>query len=163
MSPMRASESDRERTIRALHDGCADGRLSTSTLEQRVEQALAARSVDELRQLTLDVKRVPRVRAWLSQTLSGRSDAAAPEGACLWLDGIGKRPFVFGRSRASDLVLSGDTVSRRHAQIVRTDHGFVLRDLGSLNGTWLAGRRVGQVEVAPGDVIELGDVPVRLL
>jgi hypothetical protein len=163
MSRVRASEHEREKTIRVLHDGCADGRLSTSTLEQRVERALAARSVDELRQLTLDVKRVPRVRAWLSQTLSGRSAAVAPEGACLWLEGIGKRPFVFGRSRASDLVLAGDTVSRRHAQIARSGDRFVLRDLGSLNGTWLGGRRVGQVEVAAGDVIELGDVPVRLL
>jgi pSer/pThr/pTyr-binding forkhead associated (FHA) protein len=53
-------------------------------------------------------------------------------------------------------------VARLHAQIVRTPEGFVLTDLGSTNGTWLAGRRVGQVEVAAGDVVRLGEQPLRL-
>jgi pSer/pThr/pTyr-binding forkhead associated (FHA) protein len=46
---------------------------------------------------------------------------------------------------------------------VRTAEGFVLSDLGSTNGTWIAGRRVGQLEVTPGDIVCLGELPLRLL
>jgi hypothetical protein len=163
MSRVRASERERDKTIRVLRDGCAEGRLSASTLEQRVERALAAGSVDELRQLTLDVKRVSRLKVSLSQLVTLRRPAAPPEEACLWLEGIGPRPFVVGRSREADLVVCDESVSRRHAHIVRTTDGFMLADLGSTNGTWLSGRRVGQVEVSAGDLIELGELPLRLL
>jgi hypothetical protein len=155
---MRASDREREATLRHLHDGRVDGRLSTETFEARVERALTARSGGELRELTADVSRVSRVRAWLAGAL--RSEPV-PE-ACVWLRAVGQRPFVLGRSRQADFVVAEDTVSRRHAQIVRTPDGFVLTDLGSTNGTWLAGRRVGQVEVAAGDVVRLGDMPLRL-
>jgi FHA domain/Domain of unknown function (DUF1707) len=155
---MRASDREREATIRHLHDGRADGRLSTETFEARIERALTARSGDELRELTADVSRVSRLRAWLAGALRSQPEAVA----CLWLSAVRERPFVVGRSRQADFVVGEDTVSRRHAQIVRTPEGFLLSDLGSTNGTWLAGRRVGQVEVAAGDVIWLGDLPLRL-
>ena len=157
---MRASDREREATIRVLHDGRAEGRLSTSTFEERVERALAARSATELRELTLDVKRVSRLRAWLGR---GRTAVAPRVPSCLRLADVGERPFVIGRSRRADLVVGDDTVSRLHAQVVRTVEGFVLSDLGSTNGTWMAGRRVGQVEVAPGDVVCLGELPLRLV
>lgn len=163
MPLVRASERERDQTIRVLHDGCAEGRLSASTLESRVERALGAKTVDELRQLTDDVERVSRLKVWLSQVLTVARRSPAPRAACLWLEGIGPRPLVVGRSREADLVVSDETVSRRHAQIVRTTDGFMLADLGSTNGTWLDGRRVGQVEVAAGDVVVLGNVPLRLL
>jgi pSer/pThr/pTyr-binding forkhead associated (FHA) protein len=35
-------------------------------------------------------------------------------------------------------------------------------DLGSSNGTWLMGRRVGRARVTPGDELVLGDCPVVL-
>lgn len=163
MSPMRPSERERDATIRVLHDGCAQGRLSATTLEQRVEHALAARSVDDLHRLTADVERVSRLKAWLSRSARLWPPRKDAPGACLWLEGIGPRPFVLGRSGEADLVVRDDSVSRRHAQIVRTPDGFVLCDLGSTNGTWLAGRRVGQVQLVPGDVIELGNVPLRMI
>ena len=162
MSSVRASERERERTLRVLHDGCADGRISVTTLEQRVERALAARSIDELRRLTIDVKPVSRLRAWLAQVMTLHAHSAAAGAACLWLEDVGARPFVVGRSRKADFVISDECVSRRHAHIVRTADGFVLVDLGSTNGTWLGGRRVGEVAVAAGDVIELGKVELRL-
>ena len=159
MSAVRPSEHERDKTLSVLREGCAEGRLSDSTLEHRIERALAARTVAELRQLTVDIERVSHVKTWLTR----RPARPTPEQARLWLDGIGTRPFLLGRSREADLVLRDESVSRRHAQIVRTSDGFMLADLGSTNGTWLGGRRVGEVEVAPGDVIELGDHPLRLL
>lgn len=163
MSRVRASERERDKTIRVLHDGCAEGRLSPSTLEERVERALAAKSVDELHQLTVDVNRVSRLKVWLSHALATPWRSPVPRGACLWLEGIGARPFVVGRSSKADLVVSDKSVSRRHVQIVRTTDGFMLADLSSTNGTWMSGRRVAQIVVAAGDTVELGHVPLRLL
>ncbi len=61
-----------------------------------------------------------------------------------------------GTDTSSDLVLSDPTVSRRHAEIERTSRGFVVRDLGSRNGTFLEAHQVLQAFVQPGDRIQLG-------
>jgi hypothetical protein len=156
---MRVSDREREATIRVLRDGRADGRLSTETFEGRVVQALTARHATELRQLTADVRRVSAVRARLAHALRSRP---APAVASLRLGDVGDRPFVVGRSRSADLVLGADSVSRRHAQLVRRGDEYLLTDLGSTNGTWIGGRRVGEIEVVPGDLLRLGDLPLRL-
>jgi hypothetical protein len=70
--------------------------------------------------------------------------------------------MVIGRSDAAGLQIpiSGDPyVSRHHAEVIRLDDGWGVRDLGStngtkLNGTPLAGTEVKRIEA--GDVIELG-------
>ncbi len=51
-------------------------------------------------------------------------------------------PVNIGRSEASDIFLDDVTVSRNHACIVRVHEGLVLRDLGSLNGTYVNRRRI---------------------
>ncbi len=61
-----------------------------------------------------------------------------------------------GTDTTCDLVLTDPTVSRRHAEIERTSRGFVVRDLGSRNGTLLEGHRVLQAYVQPGDHLQLG-------
>ena len=47
-------------------------------------------------------------------------------------------------------------VSRYHAQIVRDGHGPLVRDLGSTNGTAVAGRVVAEDRLADGDTLSLG-------
>ena len=47
-------------------------------------------------------------------------------------------------------MFADDTVSRRHAELRLHDGRWMLRDLGSSNGTWVNGRRVMEAEVAPG-------------
>ncbi|WP_027141130.1 FHA domain-containing protein [Pseudofrankia saprophytica] len=64
------------------------------------------------------------------------------------------RPFVVGRSAASDLVLSDGRVSRRHLLIEPAHDGWAVVDLSS-NGTWHDGRRVRRVELT-------GQVRLRL-
>jgi hypothetical protein len=159
---VRASDREREATLRVLGDGRAEGRLSTSTFEERVERALTARTTGELRQLTVDVERLTAVRAWWAQVRGSKPAEAAPEEASVCLDELGPGPFRVGRSGEADLVVRDLTVSRLHAQILHTPDGFVLTDLGSTNGTWLGGRRVGQVEVVPGDAVLLGDLTLHL-
>ncbi len=65
---------------------------------------------------------------------------------------------VLGRSHDCDLILPDVLLSRRHAEIERTDRGWVLRDLGSLNGTRLNGVRVaGDQALHDGDVFVMSD------
>ena len=51
-----------------------------------------------------------------------------------------------GRHPDSDIFLDDVTVSRRHAEVTRNDRGYEVRDVGSLNGTYVDHERV---EVAP--------------
>jgi pSer/pThr/pTyr-binding forkhead associated (FHA) protein len=70
--------------------------------------------------------------------------------------------MVIGRSSSCQLVLADDTVSRRHAELRIQDGRWLLRDLGSSNGTWVNGRRVVEAEVRPGDTVHLGGCQIRL-
>src|SRR5215218_7159954 len=51
----------------------------------------------------------------------------------------GRGPWTVGRSQECDIVVSDPNVSRKHARLSRADNGFVVEDLGSTNGTLLAG------------------------
>jgi len=62
---------------------------------------------------------------------------------------------VIGR-RNADLVLDDPDVSRQHAVIERYERGYLLRDLGSTNGSYVNGQRTDAEMLHPGDVIELG-------
>ncbi len=61
-----------------------------------------------------------------------------------------------GAENLNDLVLTDQTVSRRHAELERTARGFVVRDLGSRNGVFLEGHQVLQAFVKPGDKLMVG-------
>jgi pSer/pThr/pTyr-binding forkhead associated (FHA) protein len=56
------------------------------------------------------------------------------------------RLIVLGRHWQNDIVIKGPTVSRRHAYIVETPRGVVLRDLNSANGTYVNGGKIGTNE-----------------
>jgi pSer/pThr/pTyr-binding forkhead associated (FHA) protein len=62
-----------------------------------------------------------------------------------------------GRHPESDIFLDDITVSRRHVEITQKDAGtFVLRDVGSLNGTYVNRERIDEVPLAPGDEVQIG-------
>ncbi|RLP09474.1 ATP-binding cassette domain-containing protein [Propionibacterium australiense] len=64
-----------------------------------------------------------------------------------------------GRDPVCDIVVNHPLASRRHAQISADHSGVVLvRDLGSANGSFVAGRRVSEFAVAEGSVLNLGAV-----
>jgi DUF1707 SHOCT-like domain/Cell wall-active antibiotics response LiaF, C-terminal len=52
---MRASNADRERVAKILHDAMAEGRLTVGELEERLDQVYAAKTVGELQPLTRDL------------------------------------------------------------------------------------------------------------
>jgi phosphoserine phosphatase RsbU/P len=82
---------------------------------------------------------------------------ASANGPPEWFPLRGDR-IVLGRSRDCDLILPDVLLSRRHAELVRAEHGWLLRDLGSLNGTRLNGARLEKdVLLQDGDVVEIAD------
>ena len=48
------------------------------------------------------------------------------------------------------------TVSRRHAEVVRGDDGYRVKDVGSLNGTYLNRERIDEAPLASGDEVQIG-------
>lgn len=67
------------------------------------------------------------------------------------------RPVTtIGRHPESDIFLNDVTVSRRHAEILYTDGEFHLKDVGSLNGTYVDRERVDDATLAPGTEIQIG-------
>jgi hypothetical protein len=61
-----------------------------------------------------------------------------------------------GRHPDSDIFLDDITVSRRHAEFVRQGTGYVVRDVGSLNGTYLNRRRIEDEPMSHGDEVQIG-------
>lgn len=67
-----------------------------------------------------------------------------------------------GRLATLEIVIDDTSVSRRHAEVRATDKGWRVRDLGSTNGTFLNGTRLGPGEwaVRPHDIIRFGNVTI---
>ena len=61
-----------------------------------------------------------------------------------------------GRHPDSDIFLDDVTVSRRHAMFRRTEEGFVVRDVGSLNGTYVNRQRIDEARLSQGDEVQIG-------
>ena len=61
-----------------------------------------------------------------------------------------------GRRPDSDIFLDDVTVSRRHAQFYRHGGRFVVRDVGSLNGTYVNRERIEEAALSGGDEVQIG-------
>jgi FHA domain len=73
--------------------------------------------------------------------------------------------LVIGRSADGFGTLKGDPeISRRHAQISRTDDGrLYISDLGSTNGTFVNGNKIeGSAWLSPGDVVKMGQSTLKV-
>jgi hypothetical protein len=66
-----------------------------------------------------------------------------------------------GRSEENDLVLEDPRVSRFHAEIDRVPEGYIIRDLGSTNGTSVGGRRGQERLLEVGDALVIGGTEMR--
>ncbi|MEO5875283.1 MAG: FHA domain-containing protein [Streptosporangiaceae bacterium] len=61
-----------------------------------------------------------------------------------------------GRHPESDIFLDDVTVSRRHAEFTRHGTTFSVRDVGSLNGSYVNRERIDQVGLSSGDEVQIG-------
>ncbi|MFG2129939.1 FHA domain-containing protein [Streptomyces sp. NPDC048751] len=170
--PARLSDAERDKALNVLRDGVAMGRLSHDTFIRRMELALAARRSDELVALTADLPQESRfsrlvfgtVEAVSGFTVRLRRAWRAERLPKLLLPHPGHgHPLRIGRDPASGLRLNHETVSRVHAELSRQGGMWVLRDLGSTNGTTVNGRRViGAAVVREGDQVSFGHMAFRL-
>jgi hypothetical protein len=75
------------------------------------------------------------------------------QGARFLLD---RDTITVGRHPESNIFLDDITVSRRHAEFRREEGRFWIHDVGSLNGTYVGGRRAEDQLIATGDEIQIG-------
>ncbi len=67
-----------------------------------------------------------------------------------------KDSIVIGKSPASDLCLADSAISRSHCELLRVHEGYMIRDVGSTNGTQVDGIRVKEAFLRPGARIQIG-------
>lgn len=65
---------------------------------------------------------------------------------------------VVGRDADCDVSLESRSVSRRHALLEKTVDGWMLRDLGSANGTFVSGGRITEAPLPAGADLRFGEV-----
>lgn len=171
----RLSDAERDWALDQLREGAALGMLSHDTLVRRIELALAARRSEDLAVLTADLqKRDPAEGSWTSRLFGwvGRVSAvsvgvrrawAAEKLPKLLLPHPSAGGLRIGRDPGNGLRLTHETVSRAHAELSLRDGLWVLKDLGSTNGTTVNGRRVtGSAVVRDGDQVGFGKMTFRL-
>jgi hypothetical protein len=70
--------------------------------------------------------------------------------------------MAVGRERDNDLSLADEGISHRHCEFVSERGFFVVRDLGSQNGTFVNERRVSEARLREGDAIRIGETRILL-
>ncbi|MDF2258703.1 FHA domain-containing protein [Streptantibioticus ferralitis] len=169
--PDRPSDADRDAAIEVLKENAVRGRLSHDTFLQRMELAIAARGRDELDALVADLPTGGRMTRWATGVVSTASAFTVRLRKAWWAERLpklmlpepGPFPLRIGRDHASGLRIGDDSVSRIHAELRREGDVWVLRDLGSMNGTWINGQRLtGAATVRPGDLVTFGRIGFRL-
>ncbi|OON80705.1 DUF1707 and FHA domain-containing protein [Streptomyces tsukubensis] len=171
----RSTDRERDRVLKALQEGVAQGRLSQNTFVHRMELALAARHSDQLAPLVADLRspgRLSRLALGAAGAVASVSDLSGQMRRA-WRGGrlpklllpppVLAAPLRIGRDPTNGLRLSHDTVSRVHAELSHHGGTWILRDLGSSNGTTVNGRRlVGATTVRDGDQVGFGRMMFRL-
>jgi pSer/pThr/pTyr-binding forkhead associated (FHA) protein len=71
-------------------------------------------------------------------------------------------PTIIGRSRAADIPLNHPLISRQHCELFEANGQLMVRDLGSLNGTFIGNNRItDEIRLAPGSLLTVGAFTFR--
>ena len=84
------------------------------------------------------------------------------EGATFDVDGSAGGPVYIGQSAGCSIRLADAAVSRRHASVDLVGAALRLRDLGSTNGTFVKGVRIGDATLQGGEDIRVGSTVLRV-
>jgi pSer/pThr/pTyr-binding forkhead associated (FHA) protein len=116
---------------------------------QDIDRTTAAIDVGAL-DPTTQLEGVPRLEPGTGMLVVVRGPNA---GARFLLD---RDATTVGRHPDCEIFLHDVTVSRRHSEVRREGPRFTLRDLGSLNGTYINGDRVEETVLSSGDEVQIG-------
>src|SRR5437763_15893096 len=72
-----------------------------------------------------------------------------------------KLPSTIGRGRGTSIVLPHPLISRQHCELYEGGGRLMVRDLGSLNGTFVNNQRVSESPLASGELLTIGTVTFR--
>ena len=70
--------------------------------------------------------------------------------------GLEDELITIGRHTNAGIFLDDITVSRRHAQVERVGDRYTVKDVGSLNGTYVNRERIDSAELREGDEVQIG-------
>ena len=76
---------------------------------------------------------------------------------------IERFPFRIGRSESADLRVDSVEISREHAEIVERNGMWLVRDLGSTNGTQVNGKPIKETLLADGDILRLAETELTFI
>lgn len=71
---------------------------------------------------------------------------------------LDRRTVTLGRGSDNDIAIDSQSVSVKHAEMVRIEGGYEIRDIGSTNGTKIHGERRMVIPLVSGTTVHLGDV-----
>ena len=74
-----------------------------------------------------------------------------------------KLPITVGRGREADLTLIHPMISRIHCEFYEVDGTLCIRDMGSMNGTFVGDIRITEAALESGDRLTLGDVTFEVI
>ena len=72
-------------------------------------------------------------------------------------------PTIIGRGRSVQLTIPHSLVSRQHCEISEVEGRLVVRDLDSMNGTYVGDERVTEAVLEPGALLTVGTVTFRAI
>ena len=72
-------------------------------------------------------------------------------------------PAVLGRGREATITLPHPLVSRRHCELFESNGVLMVRDLGSLNGTYVGSQRVMEAPIPSGELLTVATVNLRAI
>jgi len=72
-----------------------------------------------------------------------------------------KLPCIIGRGKGSTVTLPHPLVSRQHCELFEADGQLWVRDLGSLNGTYVNNEKITEIVLQPNELLTVGTVTFR--
>lgn len=93
-------------------------------------------------------------KAYLLMTSEPRSAWAFP---------VTEQSCIIGRDPGCQLPVGFPTVSRRHCEVWAEDDKIYVRDLDSVNGTFVNGSRIRKQRLDPGDLLQVGPLILQLV
>ncbi|MCB0272423.1 MAG: sigma 54-interacting transcriptional regulator [Bdellovibrionales bacterium] len=74
---------------------------------------------------------------------------------------ISRDTIRIGTASNNDIVIEDETVSRNHAEIIKDKQGYLIRDLGSTNGTFVGNVQIKEVYISAKSTIRVGQSKIR--